>query len=75
LSLEVGLVSGWVRFWRKGDLLPLPADLVRDLEDAKRVAVEEKRRADDLQKRLEEAKRELARYRAGPPAAEPTQRA
>src|SRR5262249_5099891 len=29
LDLELALLDGWVRFWYKGDLLPLPADLQR----------------------------------------------
>ena len=57
LDLEIGLLGGWVRFWHQGELLLLPADLQRDLEDAQR-------RADELQHRLEAAERELARYRA-----------
>jgi Uma2 family endonuclease len=71
LDLEVGLLDGWVRFWYKGKLLPLPADLQHDLDDsrrqaaqAKRRAEEEKRRADELQKQLEAAQRELAALRA-----------
>jgi hypothetical protein len=32
LHMEVGLLDGWVRFWYKGELLPLPADLLRQLE-------------------------------------------
>jgi Uma2 family endonuclease len=33
LDLEVGLLEGWVRYWYKGELLPLPADLLRELQD------------------------------------------
>jgi Uma2 family endonuclease len=29
LELELGLLDGWVRYWYKGRLLPLPADLQR----------------------------------------------
>ncbi len=29
LELEVGLLDGWVRFWFRGELVPLPADFVR----------------------------------------------
>jgi Uma2 family endonuclease len=72
LNLEVGLLDHWVRFWLDGKLLPLPADLQRELEqvrqradDEKRRADDEKRRADELQRRLEEAEGELARLRAG----------
>jgi hypothetical protein len=33
LDLEVALLDGWVRYWYKGELLPLPADLLRELRD------------------------------------------
>jgi Uma2 family endonuclease len=84
LDLEVGLLHGWLRYWYQGELLPLPADLQRELDEArrradeekrradqeKRRADEEKRRADELQRRLEAAERELGHYRAqGKPAA------
>ena len=36
LELEVGLLDGWVRYWNKGQLLPLPADMQRELSEAKR---------------------------------------
>ncbi|QDU18585.1 Uma2 family endonuclease [Urbifossiella limnaea] len=29
LELEVGLLDGWVRFWFRGQLVPLPGELVR----------------------------------------------
>jgi Uma2 family endonuclease len=71
LDIDVALRDGWVRFWYKGKLLPLPADLQRELDEVKRRAVEEKRRADELQRRLadeEKARRaaedEVARLRA-----------
>jgi Uma2 family endonuclease len=71
LDLELALLDGWVRFWYQGELLPLPAELQRQLEEsrrkteeARRQAADEKRRADDLQQRLEAAERELARLRA-----------
>ena len=57
LDLEVGLLGGWVRFWHQGELLPLPADLQRDLDDARRRTDEEKRRADLEQRRAEQEKR------------------
>ena len=70
LDLEVGLLHGWVRFWYQEELLPLPADLQRDLDEARRRADDEKRRADELQRRLEAAERELSHYRAqGKPSA------
>jgi Uma2 family endonuclease len=33
LELELGLLDGWVRFWFRGELLPLPADLQRKLDE------------------------------------------
>jgi Uma2 family endonuclease len=63
LDLEVGLLDGWVRYWHEGKLLPLPADLQLDLDEAHR-------RADELRQRLEEEQatrraleEELARLR------------
>jgi hypothetical protein len=57
LDLEAGILDGWMRFWHRGELLPLPADLQRDLDEARR-------EADELRKRLEAAERELAELRA-----------
>src|SRR5262249_19003861 len=69
LEMEVALLDGWVRFWYQGELLPLPDELQRDLDEARLQAAEarlqaaearlqaeeEKRRADELQQRLEAA--------------------
>ena len=35
LELEVALLDGWVRYWFRGELLPLPGDLLRQLTAAK----------------------------------------
>jgi Uma2 family endonuclease len=78
LEMEVGLVDGWVRNWYQGELLPLPEELRRDLDEARRraeaaehMAAEERRRAEaaerqaaELAQRLEAAERELAELRA-----------
>jgi Uma2 family endonuclease len=78
VDMEIGLLDGWVRYWYQGELLPLPADLQRELDETrrradeeKRRADEEKRRADELQERLRVAEQELAqlkRRRNGPSA-------
>lgn len=55
LDIEVALLDGWVRFWYKGKLLPLPAELLSDLQATRRLA-------DELQSRvtaLEETQRAL----------------
>ncbi|HUY36976.1 MAG TPA: Uma2 family endonuclease [Pirellulales bacterium] len=67
LDLEVALLDGWVRFWHRGEILPLPAEMERELEKANRRAESEQIRANDLQRRLQEAERELAQIRAQQP--------
>ncbi|HEY7153143.1 MAG TPA: Uma2 family endonuclease [Gemmataceae bacterium] len=57
LDMEVGLLDGWVRYWYEGELLPLPADLQRDLDETRRRLAEATRRA-------ETAEQEVARLRA-----------
>jgi Uma2 family endonuclease len=71
LDLEPGLLDGWVRFWFRGDLLPLPADLQRDLEQTRRELEETKRQVESLKQQQEEDRRvrqaleaELERLRA-----------
>src|SRR5262249_48744584 len=63
LEMEVGLLDGWTRFWHQGELLPLPADLQRQLDNliaklkkVRRQAQQEKKRADDEKKRAEHEK-------------------
>jgi Uma2 family endonuclease len=56
LEMEIGLLGGWVRFWLRGDLLPLPADLQLRLEETEeRLAVAEIR-AEQEGKRAEQEK-------------------
>jgi Uma2 family endonuclease len=57
LDLEVGLLNGWLRYWYQGELLPLPADLQRELDEARRRADDEKRRADGEKRRADDEKR------------------
>jgi Uma2 family endonuclease len=56
LDLEVGLRDGWVRFWYQGELLPLPADLQRDLDETRRQLRNEKRRAEREKHRADQEK-------------------
>jgi hypothetical protein len=42
LELEVRLSEGWVRFWFQGELLPLPADLQRELQETRRELLAER---------------------------------
>jgi Uma2 family endonuclease len=35
LELEAAILDGWVRYWFRGELLPLPGDLLRQLNDVR----------------------------------------
>jgi Uma2 family endonuclease len=70
LELEVALLDGWLRYWFRGELLPLPAELLeklraarRQVRAARRLAREATRRAEDAERRLAEAEAELAQLR------------
>jgi Uma2 family endonuclease len=65
LELEVGLLDGWVRFWFRGELVPLPDQLVRERDSAK--AERDAERAARLAAEAENARlrEELARLKGG----------
>jgi Uma2 family endonuclease len=52
LELEVALREEWVRYWFRGELLPLPADLQRDLDQTRR-------KLQEAEVQLEQAKTQL----------------
>jgi hypothetical protein len=58
LDLEVALLDGWVRFWYKGKLLPLPADLQREVNEARRREEEARKQAEEARQREEEARKQ-----------------
>ena len=61
LELEVALLDGWARYWFRGELLDLPADLKRSLVEAReetRRAKEETRRANEETRRANEETRQ-----------------
>jgi Uma2 family endonuclease len=64
LAIEVALLDDWVRFWHKGELLPLPADLQRDLDETRRELRRMTRRAEAEQQARLAAEEELQRLRA-----------
>lgn len=57
LELEVGLHGGWMRYWFRGELLPLPAELQVELQNEReaRLALEEENAR--LRAELEQLKR------------------
>ena len=64
LEVEVALLHGWVRFWYEGELLPLPAELQRELDEAKRETAELRRRLEEEREARLAAERGLAEFRA-----------
>lgn len=64
LELEVALLDDWVRYWFRGELLPLPADLLHQVDEFRQRWQHEKRRADSEQRRADELEEELVRLRA-----------
>ncbi|SRR5581483_8534154 len=64
LELEAGMLDDWVRFWFRGKLLPLPAELANELEEAKRQLRAAQRRANAEREAREAAEAELERLRA-----------
>jgi len=42
LDLEVALVDAWARYWHRGELLPLPAELLQQLDQERQRADHEK---------------------------------
>ena len=57
LEMAVSLTDGWARYWFRGEILPLPGELLRSLDRANQETARQRRRAD-------EAEQELARLRA-----------
>ena len=52
----MGLLGGWVRFWYRGELLPLPAELQQALDEARNQVETQKRRAEQERQRAEQEK-------------------
>jgi hypothetical protein len=63
LDGEAALLADWVRFWYKGELLPLPADLQRDLDETRRQLRRMTRRAEEEQRARMAAEEEVQRLR------------
>jgi Putative restriction endonuclease len=64
LDLEVALLDGWVRFWYKGELLPLPADLQRDLIETRRQLQQAREQAHKAQEQVNRERQEKERLLA-----------
>ena len=64
LELEMALLDGWVRYWFRGELLPLPADLLSQVDELSRQLRDVQRQRDEAQAQRLEAEAEAARLRA-----------
>lgn len=64
LRLEVALADNWVRYWLRGELLPLPAELLLQREEAVQRADEADRLRTEAVQRATAAESELERLRA-----------
>lgn len=63
LDLEAALLDGWVRFWFRGELLPLPGDLLRQVTTERQARAVAERRAADAEAEVARLREELARAR------------
>jgi len=63
LELEANLLNGWVRFWFRGELVPLPGELVRQRDAAERRATTAEQRATTAEQRASAAEAENAKLR------------
>lgn len=53
LELEAGLLGGWVRYWFRGELLPLPGDLLIERDAAREQRDDAKKQRDDARQQLD----------------------
>lgn len=60
LEAEVGLLDGWVRFWFRGELLPLPDEVQGRLDEKDRQLSERDRQLAESEREKQELRRQLA---------------
>jgi Uma2 family endonuclease len=64
LEMEVGLLDGWARFWFRGELLPLPAEMQRQLDEARKERDQARRDLEKEREAREALEREIEKLRA-----------
>jgi Uma2 family endonuclease len=64
LELELGLLDGWVRFWFRGELLPLPADLQRELQETRQQLRQAREQAEHERQQAEQERQQKERLLA-----------
>jgi hypothetical protein len=60
LEMELALLDGWVRYWFRGELLPLPADLLKELNATKKELKEERKARLAAEQEVERLRAQLA---------------
>jgi Uma2 family endonuclease len=60
LDLELALLDSWVRYWYQGQLLPLPAELQQQLDEARQETAEARRETAEARRETAEARQETA---------------
>jgi Uma2 family endonuclease len=63
LEMEVGLLDGWVRFWFRSKLLPLPAEMQRELNETQQALDKTRQERDAALEEVERLRQEVARLR------------
>jgi Uma2 family endonuclease len=63
LDLALGVLGSWVRFWHKGELLPLPAELQHALDETRQQLNEMTRRAESAERELVELRKQMEKPR------------
>jgi Uma2 family endonuclease len=61
LELEVALLDGWVRYWFRGELVPLPADLLKERNDARKQLDAERQARQAAEAELAKLREELTK--------------
>jgi hypothetical protein len=65
LDLELGLYKGWVRFWHRGELLALPAELERQVRSAQSLAKQERKRREAAEAEIKKLRAQLEKVERG----------
>ncbi len=63
VEVEVAILDGWVRFWFRGELLPLPAELQKELNETRRQLRQARQEARKAEEQARQAKEKVEQER------------
>lgn len=66
LELEVGLLGKWMRYWFRGELLPLPGDLLKERDAIRQQLDAERQARAAVEAELAKLREELAKAKGNP---------